>query len=434
MEENKLVNEVHGVEHHEGAASTKNNFIVIGSTDKAVDGENNVGEANNNAVLEVQVSKDNSSRTVNKVQTGASRGNKNKRASNAPTSTVQGDNRGEGGGGAGIAHKRKRLTCAACRHSRKKCGEGCILAPYFPSNMLEKYIEVHDTFGHQNVLTLLSNLEGEHLRHIAVQSLLWEAKHWQNIPFDTPLATYESIKAENVSLKAENENLRTKISNLQRQPHEQLFPKHLSNGVLEWDNGNTVGRGGAGAGAGGTISSVSHAALPAHMMNGYGNHDPNVYGNRVINNHSVASQYHNYNNREGSSSGGVKSYNGVFYAQNRGTGIGVHKGGLLTNANHVVNSIRYDQNPNAPVMQQQHGNQERYEPNPVVNTSGSLKHNQGRDQLSQFFNDTSQSFNHNQGMDELSHVINTSRSLNDNQGRDEANHAISTPRFFNRDH
>ncbi|KAF9600554.1 hypothetical protein IFM89_010040 [Coptis chinensis] len=421
-EEDNFEVPVHG-EHNEGATNT-----VIG-----VQGGINVGEANN-SVDEMQVRQKKTKRAKNAVT-----GEKSRRT-NSPLTGVRGD---------------KKPTCAACRHQKKKCPEECKLAPYFPSNMYEKYKQVQKIFGYNKVEKIMNELRSEGSRHGAVPSLLWEAQCWKNIldlppkaqpdstppnaqpgtPPDsttppnalpgTPLAKYLILEDLNVRLEEEKKTLLLKISDLEKQIHEQTIPNHMTNG-MEWLQGDTIGHG-----SGGAISSINQHA---HMMNGYGNHDMNFYNSDVINNNIAASPYHSSNSIEGGGNG-IPNYNGASYAPNRGTGNSVRGGGmLLSNANHISNDIHSVENRNIgapytypPFMQQKrHRYQGRDELSQAFGTPRSYTHSEGSEELGHVVTNTPPSFNHSQGRQELSHGATTNNSpqsfSNNSQGREEPNH------------
>ncbi|GLJ11343.1 hypothetical protein SUGI_0153180 [Cryptomeria japonica] len=64
--------------------------------------------------------------------------------------------------------------CAACRMLRRRCGEKCVLAPYFPSNDLHKFATAHKIFGASNIIKLLQDLPRDQ-RADAVTSMVYEA-------------------------------------------------------------------------------------------------------------------------------------------------------------------------------------------------------------------------------------------------------------------
>ena len=55
--------------------------------------------------------------------------------------------RKQGGGGA--------APCAACKLLRRRCGEECVFAPYFPADQPHKFANVHKVFGASNVNKML---------------------------------------------------------------------------------------------------------------------------------------------------------------------------------------------------------------------------------------------------------------------------------------
>ncbi|KAG0467140.1 hypothetical protein HPP92_018720 [Vanilla planifolia] len=65
--------------------------------------------------------------------------------------------------------------CAACKFLRRKCTQGCVFSPYFPSDQPTKFANVHRVFGASNVAKLLNELPPSQ-REDAVNSLAYEAE------------------------------------------------------------------------------------------------------------------------------------------------------------------------------------------------------------------------------------------------------------------
>ncbi|XP_073026746.1 LOB domain-containing protein 4-like [Primulina eburnea] len=64
--------------------------------------------------------------------------------------------------------------CAACKLLRRRCGDDCVFAPYFPADEPHKFASVHKVFGASNVNKMLQELQ-EHQRGDAVSSMVYEA-------------------------------------------------------------------------------------------------------------------------------------------------------------------------------------------------------------------------------------------------------------------
>ncbi|KAG7012059.1 LOB domain-containing protein 3, partial [Cucurbita argyrosperma subsp. argyrosperma] len=64
--------------------------------------------------------------------------------------------------------------CAACKLLRRRCGQDCVFAPYFPAHHPHKFCSVHKVFGASNVSKLLQEL-GEQQGSDAVSSMVYEA-------------------------------------------------------------------------------------------------------------------------------------------------------------------------------------------------------------------------------------------------------------------
>ncbi|CAN6313166.1 unnamed protein product [Urochloa humidicola] len=65
--------------------------------------------------------------------------------------------------------------CAACKILRRRCADGCVLAPYFPPTDPGKFTTAHRVFGASNIVKLLQELP-EASRADAVSSMVYEAE------------------------------------------------------------------------------------------------------------------------------------------------------------------------------------------------------------------------------------------------------------------
>ncbi|XP_006649894.1 LOB domain-containing protein 1 [Oryza brachyantha] len=65
--------------------------------------------------------------------------------------------------------------CAACKVLRRRCADGCVLAPYFPPTEPAKFTTAHRVFGASNIIKLLQDLP-EGARADAVSSMVYEAE------------------------------------------------------------------------------------------------------------------------------------------------------------------------------------------------------------------------------------------------------------------
>ncbi|KAL5538402.1 hypothetical protein UlMin_045783 [Ulmus minor] len=100
-------------------------------------------------------------------------------------------------------------ACAACKHQRKKCHEGCILAPYFPAERSREFQAVHKVFGVSNVTKMVKNVS-EVDRRKTVDSLIWEACCRQRDPVLGSYAEYRKVIDELKIYKSqENQRLAT---------------------------------------------------------------------------------------------------------------------------------------------------------------------------------------------------------------------------------
>ncbi|GLJ14293.1 hypothetical protein SUGI_0230140 [Cryptomeria japonica] len=73
--------------------------------------------------------------------------------------------------------------CGACKIQRRKCGEKCVLAPYFLPDDPHKFLLVNKLFGSSRILRILQDIPGEK-RADAVTSMVYEANARVHDPID----------------------------------------------------------------------------------------------------------------------------------------------------------------------------------------------------------------------------------------------------------
>ncbi|GLJ14288.1 hypothetical protein SUGI_0229840 [Cryptomeria japonica] len=64
--------------------------------------------------------------------------------------------------------------CGACKIQRRKCGDKCVLAPYFPPDDPHKFLLVNKLFGTSRIVKILQDIPVEK-RSDTVKSLVYEA-------------------------------------------------------------------------------------------------------------------------------------------------------------------------------------------------------------------------------------------------------------------
>ena len=65
-------------------------------------------------------------------------------------------------------------ACAACKYQRKRCKPDCVLAPYFPADIPQRFVNVHNLFGVSNILRLIRGRNGNE-RNIMMGHLIYQA-------------------------------------------------------------------------------------------------------------------------------------------------------------------------------------------------------------------------------------------------------------------
>lgn len=87
------------------------------------------------------------------------------------------------------------VTCAVCKHLRRRCDETCILAPYFPPEKTEDFQIIHRIFGIPSLTKVITSVE-ENERDKTVETLVLEAKMRLQDPVHGFVAVERSLGAE----------------------------------------------------------------------------------------------------------------------------------------------------------------------------------------------------------------------------------------------
>ncbi|XP_020583717.1 LOB domain-containing protein 22-like [Phalaenopsis equestris] len=65
-------------------------------------------------------------------------------------------------------------TCAACKYQRRKCSPNCILAPFFPADKPQIFLNTHRLFGLSKIIKILNSLEAN-ARPEAIRSIIFQS-------------------------------------------------------------------------------------------------------------------------------------------------------------------------------------------------------------------------------------------------------------------
>eukprot|EP00257_Ricinus_communis_P018225 XP_015576883.1 LOB domain-containing protein 2 [Ricinus communis] len=109
----------------------------------------------------------------------------------------------------------RRRGCAACKHQRRKCGDVCLLQPYFGVDRTEDLQAAQKVFGISNMNKMMRELEVKD-RAKAIESLVWEAWLWNQDKVNGPLGHYRQLQQENALLKNQINHLNQKLQILSR--------------------------------------------------------------------------------------------------------------------------------------------------------------------------------------------------------------------------
>ncbi|GLJ14290.1 hypothetical protein SUGI_0230110 [Cryptomeria japonica] len=104
--------------------------------------------------------------------------------------------------------------CAPCRIQRKKCGDNCPLAPYFPPNDPQKFLLVHSLFGTSKIVKILKDIPVEK-REDTVNSLVFEASARKYDPIYGSSGAVCRLQKKVIELQSQLENTQAELLNTQ---------------------------------------------------------------------------------------------------------------------------------------------------------------------------------------------------------------------------
>ncbi|KAL6991137.1 hypothetical protein U1Q18_009256 [Sarracenia purpurea var. burkii] len=150
-----------------------------------------------------------------------------------------------------------RPACASCKHQRKKCPEGCVMAPHFPAQRMEDFAAVHRVFGIANVTKMIKDLSFAQQEE-AIKSFKWEASLWNQDPVQGPYGFCKKLE-EKLRLMEEQRKRKTHQRPNPIQPVTVMAQPPL----VQWfdDGGNNFGLMGP--------SSDQYTSNPVHNYGGF---------------------------------------------------------------------------------------------------------------------------------------------------------------------
>ncbi|XP_059451005.1 LOB domain-containing protein 2 [Corylus avellana] len=177
---------------------------------------------------------------------------------------------------AGTTHP----ACAACKHQRKRCTEGCILAPYFPAHRSREFQAVHKLFGVSNVTKIVKSLK-EDDRKMAVDSLVWEASCRQKDPVLGPYGEYRKVSEELNMFRGQNQNQLMQLPGQWGSIGYKMAPAAAA-GLMGWNGSNGINSKAFSIG-GGVIGNILNTSSYCLDNGNNGTVDSIPYGNYPLN-------------------------------------------------------------------------------------------------------------------------------------------------------
>lgn len=108
-----------------------------------------------------------------------------------------------------------KSACAACKKQRKKCDKNCKLAKLFTAEQAEDFDAVHRVFGIKNLMAILRKVEGEEMKRVARDTIVWEARQRVCNPLYGSFGLICQLQAQLVRLSEENDMLQKQIQQMQ---------------------------------------------------------------------------------------------------------------------------------------------------------------------------------------------------------------------------
>ncbi|XP_057969529.1 LOB domain-containing protein 22-like [Malania oleifera] len=118
-------------------------------------------------------------------------------------------------------------ACASCKHQRKKCDDGCELAPYFPATKFQDFQNAHRLFGVGNIIKILNSIEPHH-RAAAADSIIQEAKIWKDDPVHGCLGLVQSLQSQIGLCEKELDAINQQLLFLQEKKQQKRSWSHSS--------------------------------------------------------------------------------------------------------------------------------------------------------------------------------------------------------------
>ncbi|KDP34093.1 hypothetical protein JCGZ_07664 [Jatropha curcas] len=94
-------------------------------------------------------------------------------------------------------------ACAACKFQRRKCTPDCLLAPHFPSNRQQDFLNAHKLFGVKNILKTLKDLNSFEIRKAAARSIIFHSNARASDPVGGCYRIISNLKTQILYLQQE---------------------------------------------------------------------------------------------------------------------------------------------------------------------------------------------------------------------------------------
>uniref|UniRef100_A0A2P2LU97 LOB domain-containing protein n=1 Tax=Rhizophora mucronata TaxID=61149 RepID=A0A2P2LU97_RHIMU len=120
-----------------------------------------------------------------------------------------------------MSNRGLKTVCAKHRKNKKKCGENCILKPYFSAENMREFDSVTTVYSTENMERMLQASNPDQRQNV-VKSMLWVSSCYKEDPRFGPHGRYNLLEEEKQKILEENkemhgvmEELRSRVDSLE---------------------------------------------------------------------------------------------------------------------------------------------------------------------------------------------------------------------------
>ncbi|WJX69791.1 hypothetical protein P8452_53974 [Trifolium repens] len=128
-------------------------------------------------------------------------------------------------------------ACAACKYQRRKCGPTCILAPYFPHDRQQQFINAHKLFGVGKITNMIKNVPPQ-LRDTTMATIMFQSDMRAKDPVGGCYRYLQTLQSQYDFLEAELDLTRQHIAICRASSSANHHHHHPYNDMIMNNNSN----------------------------------------------------------------------------------------------------------------------------------------------------------------------------------------------------